>query len=214
MTDSSSASGTVFIVDDDASVLKGISRIVRLAGYEAVTHTSAEEFLHQEKLPSLSPCCLVLDLTMPGMGGLDLQQRLIDAGSNCPVIFMSGNGSIPATVQAMKRGAVTFLSKPFDHDDLLQAISEALGKQKSLESQSRRVLEIHQRIQHLTDREREVMGWVIAGMLNKQIAARMGIVEKTVKVHRARVMGKMQTQSVAELTRLCAVADFAPNRES
>ncbi|MCU0751064.1 MAG: response regulator [Akkermansiaceae bacterium] len=212
MMSSSNECGTVFIVDDDASVLKGISRIVRLAGYEAVTHTSAEEFLHQAKPSSPSPCCLVVDLTMPGMGGLDLQQRLIDTGTNCPVIFMSGNGSIPATVQAMKRGAVTFLSKPFDHDDLLQAISEALGKQMSVENQSRRVIEIRQRIRNLTDREKEVMGWVISGMLNKQIAARMGIVEKTVKVHRARVMGKMQTQSVAELTRLCADAEFPPNR--
>lgn len=214
MTNSSRARGTVFIVDDDASVLKGISRIVRHAGYEAVTHRSAEEFLIQIKPTFSSPCCLVVDLTMPGMGGLDLQQRLIDLESNCPVIFMSGNGNIPATVQAMKRGAVTFLSKPFDHDDFLQAISEALGKHRSLEIQSRRITEIHQRIRHLTDREREVMGWVIAGMLNKQIAARMGIVEKTVKVHRARVMGKMQAQSVAELTRLCAEANFQPHPDT
>lgn len=212
MTSSSSASGTVFIVDDDASVLKGISRIVRLAGYDAVVLSSAEEFLNREISASPTPFCLVVDLTMPGMGGLELQQRLIDAGSNCPVIFMSGNGSIPATVQAMKRGAVTFLTKPFDHDDLLQSIAEALGKQQTLENNARLVMEIQQRIKHLTDREREVMGWVIAGMLNKQIAARMGIVEKTVKVHRARVMSKMQTQSVAELTRLCASAEFPPNR--
>jgi FixJ family two-component response regulator len=149
---------------------------------------------------------------MPGIGGLELQRELAADPAPCPVIFISGNGDIPATVQAMKQGAVTFLSKPFDHDELLQAIHEAVTRQRDLLATTSRVGEVRRRIGLLSGRESEVMAWVISGALNKQIAGELGIVEQTVKVHRARVMEKMQVVSVAELVRLCDLAGFKPAR--
>lgn len=200
---------TVFIVDDDPSVRRSLSRLVRSADLEVQTFTSAEDFLQSHTRPLLQPSCLVLDLHMPGLGGLELQQQLALGPVSCPVIFISGNGSIPASVQAMKQGAVTFLTKPFDEDDLLNAIAEALEKHRAQLADSSRTDAIHKRINALTERERQIMAWVITGALNKHIAAGLGIVEKTVKVHRARVMEKMQAASVAELVRLCALAGFA-----
>lgn len=199
---------TVFIVDDDSSVLRSLSRLVKQAGYEAQTFSSAEQFLETQHAPLSHPACLVLDLTMPGLGGLELQSRLSSGPRACPVIFISGNGNIPTTVRAMKQGAVTFLSKPFDHDELLAAIAEALEKHRGSLADGAQADSIRQRMDSLTDREQEIMAWVITGAMNKQIAAQLGIVEKTVKVHRARVMEKMRIASVAELVRLCAAADF------
>ena len=204
-----SPTSTVFIVDDDASVLRSLARVVRQAGYEARTFDSAEEFLGDQPPAQTMPACLVLDLTMPGIGGLELQRKLAASPAACPIIFISGNGTIPATVQAMKQGAVTFLSKPFDAEELLLAIAEALAKHRLLLDANAQLAVIRRRIASLTDREREVMAWIITGALNKQIAGQLDIVEKTVKVHRARVLEKMGVTSVAELVRRCAAVGFA-----
>ena len=199
---------TVYIVDDDGSVRRCLSRIVRHAGLDARDFPSAEEFLTARLDAPAHPACLVLDLHMPGLGGLELQRELAAGPAPCPVIFISGHGDIPATVQAMKQGAVTFLPKPFDDRDLLGAIHEALDRHRALLDAASRTDSLRSRIEALTEREREVMAWVITGALNKQIAAGLGIVEQTVKVHRARVMEKMRVQSVAELVRLCDAAGF------
>jgi FixJ family two-component response regulator len=208
MTESPPPPPTVFIVDDDSSVRRSLSRIVRQAGFDARDFCSAEEFLAASPASGSVPACLVLDLRMPGIGGLELQRELAAGPAPCPVIFISGNGDIPATVQAMKQGAVTFLPKPFDHDDLLRSIDEAVNRQRELLAAASRVQEVRERIESLSIREREVMAWVISGALNKQIAGELGIVEQTVKVHRARVMEKMQVVSVAELVRLCDLTGF------
>jgi len=205
----SAATPTFFIVDDDASVLRSLSRMVAHAGYEARAYSSAEEFLASLAEPMRHPACLVLDLSMPGLGGLELQRELSGGQASCPVVFISGNGSIPSTVTAMKQGAVTFLSKPFDQDDLLEAIAEALEQHRKELASGNHIQHIRERIGKLTEREREVMAWVITGALNKQIASQLSIVEKTVKVHRARAMEKMQVVSAAELVWLCAAAGFA-----
>lgn len=212
MSDSSPHPPTVYIVDDDSSVRRSLSRVVRQAGFAARDFASAEEFLAARTHSVASPACLVLDLRMPGIGGLELQRELAAGPTPCPVIFISGNGDIPATVQAMKQGAVTFLPKPFDHDDLLKSIDEAVNLQRELLAAASRVKAVRERIESLSLREREVMAWVISGALNKQIAAELGIVEQTVKVHRARVMEKMQVVSVAELVRLCDLAGFESAR--
>jgi FixJ family two-component response regulator len=204
--DPSPSRPTVFIVDDDPSVRRSLSRIVRQAGMEARDFPSAEDFLAARAWAS--PSCLVLDLRMPGIGGLELQRELAAGPTPCPVIFISGDGDIPATVQAMKQGAVTFLPKPFDHDELLAAIAESLARHRDFLSAHTRVNAIRDRIEALSAREREVMAWVISGALNKQIAGELGIVEQTVKVHRARVMEKMRAVSVAELVRICDSAGF------
>jgi FixJ family two-component response regulator len=203
---------TVFIVDDDPSLRRSLSRIVRQAGFEARDFPSAEDFLAARPQSSGSPSCLVLDLRMPGIGGLELQRELAADPAPCPVIFISGDGDIPTTVQAMKQGAVTFLPKPFDRDDLLKAIDEAVKRQRELLAAASRVGGVRERIDALSGREREVMAWVISGALNKQIAGQLGIVEQTVKVHRARVMEKMRVVSVADLVRLCDLAGFESAR--
>jgi FixJ family two-component response regulator len=200
---------TVFIVDDDPSVCRSLSRVVRHAGLEAQSFASAEEFLRTQTAPFQHPACLVLDLQMPGLSGLELQLELSTHSAPCPAIFISGNADIPATVKAMRQGAVTFLTKPFDNDDLLRAIAEALEKHRALLDSDSQGRTIRERMSELTEREREVMSWVITGALNKQIAAELGIVENTVKVHRARVMEKMCVVSVAELVRACASVGFA-----
>jgi FixJ family two-component response regulator len=151
----------------------------------------------------------VVDLQMPGLSGLELQRKLSQSHAPCPVVFISGNGDIPSTVQAMRQGAVTFLTKPFDNDDLLRAIVEGLDKHRASLTADRQVNLIRDRMKELTERELEVMAWVITGALNKQIAAELSVVEKTVKVHRARVLEKMQAQSVAELVRQCTLVGFA-----
>ena len=191
---------TVFIVDDDPAVLKSLARLLRSARLDVATFSSPREFLERHD-PSASGC-LVLDVAMPGLNGLELQEALTTKGSELPIIFLTGHGDIPMSVQAMKRGALDFLTKPVNDEDLLQAVHVAIDKD-CLQRQTRaEVTEIQQRLATLTPREREVMEHVISGQLNKQTAADLGTVEKTIKVHRARVMEKMKVQSVAELVRL------------
>lgn len=198
----------MFIVDDDPSICRSLLRLVRQSGLDGHSYGSAEAFIEAQTAPLARPACLVVDLQMPGIGGLELQQHLQAAPARCPMIFISGNGDIPSTVRAMKHGAVTFLTKPFDNSDLLRAIGEALERHRDELSASRQVTQVRDRMSALTDRELQVMSWIITGALNKQIAAELDIVEKTVKVHRARVLEKMQAQSVAELVRLCSLAGF------
>jgi FixJ family two-component response regulator len=191
----------VFVVDDDASVRKSLSRLLRSGGYTAETFASATEFLasgrHQQ-----SPACLVLDVRMPGLTGMELQERLRALKSTLAIIFITGHGDIPMSVEAMKGGAVDFLPKPFDDTQLLAAVAKAIAK-SAHDRQTRGEIEsIQERLATLTPREREVLELVVRGMLNKQVAADLGTVEKTIKVHRARVMEKMQVQSLAELVRL------------
>jgi FixJ family two-component response regulator len=191
---------TVFVVDDDPAVLKSLSRLLRSARLACATFSSPREFLdcHDPNVPG----CLVLDVAMPGLNGLELQQALIASGHELPIVFLTGHGDVPMSVQAMKRGAVDFLTKPVNDDDLLKAVRAAIEKDRSQRRARAEVLEIQQRLDTLTPREREVMEHVVVGKLNKQIAAELGTVEKTIKVHRARVMQKMRVQSVAELVHL------------
>ncbi len=190
----------VFMVDDDPDVLKSLARVLRSAGLAVTTFSSPSEFLEQHDPRAAG--CLVLDVAMPGLNGLELQQALTAKGSAIPTIFLTGRGDIPMSVQAMKGGAVDFLTKPIHDEDLLKAVHAALEKNR-IERQSRAELdEIQQRLATLTPREREVLTHVVSGQLNKQIANDLGTVEKTIKVHRARVMEKMKVNSVAELVRL------------
>jgi FixJ family two-component response regulator len=191
---------SVFVVDDDPSVRKSLTRLIEAAGYTVEAFASAREFL--DAAPASGPCCLVLDIRMPGITGLDLQQTLAQAVHRIPVVFITGHGDIPTTVQAMKAGAIDFLTKPFAAGDLLDAIRHAVEKDTRDLGTEAHTSSIHARVKTLTPRERQVFALVVTGMLNKQIAARLGIVEKTVKVHRARVMEKMRAGSVAELVRL------------
>ena len=195
---------TVFIVDDDAAVLKGLSRLLRSAGLAVETFSSSQDFLNHY-VPN-TPGCLVLDVAMPGLNGLELQKALPTKGDVVPIVFLTGHGDIPMSVQAMKRGAVDFLTKPVNGDDLLQAVRAALEKDRVARQARAEVDEIQQRLATLTPREREVLEHVISGQLNKQTAVDLGTVEKTIKVHRARVMEKMKAHSVAELVRLAEKA--------
>lgn len=204
----STPSETIYLVDDDPSVRRSLSRLVRQAGYEDQAFDSAEAFLAACPASFGHPSCAVVDLQMPGLSGLELQQRIKDHPAPCPVIFISGHGDIPSSVQAMRQGAVTFLTKPFDDEALLRAISEGLASHRGLLATTARESAASGRIAKLSDREREVMAWVITGALNKQIAGHLDIVEQTVKVHRSRVMEKLGVVSVAELVRLCDAAGF------
>jgi FixJ family two-component response regulator len=191
---------TVFIVDDDPAVIKGLSRLLRASQFTVVTFGSPQEFL--ERHDPHTPGCLVLDVAMPGLNGLELQEALRVKGSAIPIIFLTGHGDIPMSVQAIKGGALDFLTKPVHDEDLLKAVEAALAKDR-IERQSRAELDdIQKRLATLTPREREVLIHVVSGQLNKQIALDLGTVEKTIKVHRARVMEKMKVGSVAELVRL------------
>jgi FixJ family two-component response regulator len=198
---------TVFIVDDDAAVRKGLSRLLRSAGLAVATFASPREFLDRHD-PN-APGCLVLDVAMPGLNGLELQQALIAGGHELAIVFLTGHGDIPMSVQAMKSGAVDFLTKPVNDDDLLTAVRVAIEKDR-LQRQARSELaDIQHRLATLTPREHEVLQHLITGQLNKQIAADLGTVEKTIKVHRARVLEKMQVRSVAELVHLAERAGIA-----
>ena len=190
----------VYIVDDDASVRKSLTRVVAAAGYQVHAFASARDYLARE--PSGGPSCLVLDVRMPGLTGLDLQKALAGGEHRTAIVFITGHGDIAMSVTAMKAGAVDFLTKPFAGKDLLDAIQRALAKDTRDLGSEARVAEIRDRIKLLTPRETEVFALVVTGMLNKQIASELGIAEKTVKVHRARVMEKMRATSVAELVRL------------
>jgi FixJ family two-component response regulator len=196
----SATTATVFVVDDYAPVRRSISRLLHAAGFVVAAFASAEEFLAQYD-PGVWGC-LVLDVAMPVLNGLELQHILAQAGSLLPIIFLTGEGDIPKTVQAMKHGATDFLTKPVNDEDLLAAVRAAIAKHRARRQEEARLSEIRARLATLTPREREVLEYVVAGKLNKQIAGDLGTVEQTVKVHRARVMQKMRVQSVAELVRL------------
>jgi len=191
---------SVFVVDDDPSVRKSLTRVIESAGYTVEAFASARDFL--KVAPTSGPCCLVLDVRMPGITGLDLQKTLARAVHRIPVVFITGHGDIPMSVKAMKAGAIDFLTKPFAAKDLLGAIQRAVDKDTRDLGQEALARSIDARVKTLTGRERQVFALVVTGMLNKQIATQLGVVEKTVKVHRARVMEKMRAGSVAELVRL------------
>ena len=194
------AAPLVFLVDDDASVRKSLARLVKTAGYEAELFASVPDFL--ARAPYDGPCCLVLDVRMPGLTGLDLQEALRVAGQRLSIVFITGHRDVPVSVKAMKAGAVDFLTKPVDAETLLEAIRQAVARTLTDRRRQARVTEIRGRIATLTPREAAVFALVVTGMLNKQIGSQLGIAEKTVKVHRARVMEKMRAGSLAELVRL------------
>jgi FixJ family two-component response regulator len=190
----------VFVVDDDASVRKGLTRVLTGSGYAVEEFASAGDFLARERYAR--PCCLVLDVRLPGVSGLDLQTALTAAGRRLSIVFVTGDIDVRMTVQAMKNGAVDVLSKPVGARELLNAVELAFVKDARDRREEARVAEVEERARRLSPREMQVFALVVTGMLNKQIAGELGVVEKTVKVHRARVMTKMQAGSVAELVRL------------
>lgn len=190
----------VFVVDDDASLRESLEDLIGSVGLRVETFASAQEFL-RSKRPDV-PGCLVLDVRLKGLSGLDLQKRMVDANMEIPIIFITGHGDVPMTVQAMKAGAVEFLTKPFRDQDLLDAIQQALERDCIARDQRATIEELHSRYRSLTPREREVMTLVVAGLLNKQIAGDLGTSEASVKVHRQHVMEKMGAGSLAELVRM------------
>jgi RNA polymerase sigma factor (sigma-70 family) len=196
----SEAEPTVFIVDDDAPLRESLRNLIRSVGLRVELFASAQEFL-QSRQPD-APSCLVLDVRMPGLSGLDLQKQTSEAGLEIPIIFITGHGDVPMTVRAMKAGAVEFLTKPFRDQDLLDAIQQALERSRKAREQRAATKELRQRFASLTPREREVMERVVAGLLNKQIGAELGTSETTVKIHRHQVMEKMGAGSLPELVRM------------
>jgi FixJ family two-component response regulator len=200
----------VFVVDDDDSVRRSLSRLLRSAGHQVETFGSAGEFTARTPRREAGPRCVVLDVELPGSSGLALHRELSDRPDPVPVVFITGHGDIPMGVQAMKEGAVDFLPKPFEAEDLLDAVDRALERDVTERGRRRRTKEAEARLADLTPREHEVMRHVIAGLLNKQIALKLGISEKTVKVHRGRVMEKMGVSSVAELVRIAERAGVRP----
>ena len=202
---------TIFVIDDDASVRKSLSRLLRSAGYTTETFASAEEFLGREHYTGIG--CLLLDVQMPGLSGLGLQEELNKADYHMPIVFITGHGDIPMSVEAMKKGAIDFLTKPFHDKDLLQVIEKAIEKDTYARAEYDEILDIRRRIERLTLREYEILGYIITGMLNKQIAFELGIAEKTVKVHRGRILEKLCVGSVAELVRLTEKVGLKPAKE-
>jgi FixJ family two-component response regulator len=190
----------IHLVDDDPAILKAVSRLLRVAGYEVFAYSSAEEFLNNHA--TAAPGCAVLDVSMPGFSGLELQEWLARSGASWPVIFVSGHSNIPISVRAMKAGAVDFLTKPVDEDDLLRAVEVAIVRGVEQQTRDRETDEIRTRLAKLTAREREVLEHVVSGQLNKEVASDLGTVEKTIKVHRARIMRKMGASSLAALVRM------------
>ena len=206
------SAGTVFIVDDDPDVCRAVGRLVRGAGYEVREFNSARDFLvaHEPEPPG----CLLLDLSMPDVDGLQLQRSLVASGCHRPIVFLSANGDVHNTVRAMKAGAVNFLTKPVDEDELMEALAEAVA----LDARGRAVWETRNtvagRMATLTPRERQVLEKVVAGRLNKQIAAELGTVEKTIKVHRSRVMQKLHAASLIQLIEIAQLAGLSPNHDA
>jgi FixJ family two-component response regulator len=194
------ADAIVFVVDDDPSIREAIKSLINLVGVRVETFGTAQEFL-RTKRPDL-PGCVVLDVELPGLSGLELQRELAAHGIKLPIIFITGYGDIPMSVRAMKAGATEFLTKPFRDQDLLDAIQQALERDRAARRHLKEIAELRKRFDELTSREREVMSLVVAGWLNKQIGFELKISEITVKIHRGRVMGKMGAQSLAELVRM------------
>ncbi len=199
---------TVYIVDDDPSIRTSLARLMRSVDLRAQTFSSAQAFL--ERRPSDEPACMVLDIKMPGQTGLELQQELAAEGFDLPIIFLTGHGNVPVSVTAMKGGALDFLEKPVDDQDLLDAIARAIDRSTRTRTERSERSTIRLRASRLTPRERQVFGLVVDGLLNKQVAGKLGMSEKTVKVHRARVMQKMEADSLAELVRLAERAGITP----
>jgi FixJ family two-component response regulator len=197
--------GLVYVVDDDASVRRALARLIRSAGLEVETFSSARAF--HEHLPADRPACLVLDVRLPGESGLQLQAALGDARHRLPIIFLTGHATVPASVHAMKEGALDFLQKPVDEQALLEGIRRGLARSRQARAEEAEQATIRRRLDTLTARERQVLDLVVTGMLNKQIGDRLGVAEKTIKVHRGRIMQKMAAASVADLVRMLVGLD-------
>src|ERR1700737_2400562 len=202
----------VFVVDDDPSVRRAIKLLLESVGLEVELFGSAQEFLPSG--PTKGPSCLVLDIRLPGVSGLDFQRQLIEAKINIPIIFISAHGDVPMTVRAMKAGAIEFLTKPFRDQDLLDAVQVALERDRARRQREGEIATLRERFESLSAREREVVAMVVSGMLNKQTAAEIGTTENTVKVHRSRAMKKMQAQSLADLVKMIERLKIPPENAS